>query len=140
MLTSNVILCPNELLSRYLGSQWKPLFDNGNFCEGSFGGSRKKLTANDPEQCREVASLDSQCSDTIYHCSKSGGFICRCVMKGTTCRVVPDNPGGYWCTVEQYSESSASGKCSTKTVHGFCRLKYIQFICLLHKIILNLNF
>ena len=102
-----------------LGSRWTPLFNNGNFCGGIFGSVRKILIANNSEQCRKAARLDSQCSDTIYYCSKRGTFICRCVMNGNSCKVMTADQGAdedLWCTVEKFKTLSKLGKFKFKNI------------------------
>ena len=69
------------------------------YCDGTFGYERKKLLAADPEQCREAAKKDSECSDTIYYCSPKSEFQCRCVMKNQSC--IKDSIISYKCTIER---------------------------------------
>ena len=77
---------------------WTTLYEM-TYCDGTFGNERKKLLATNPEQCRESAEKDSECSDTIYYCSPSWEFQCRCVMKHQSC--IKDSISSYECTIER---------------------------------------
>ena len=78
--------------------RWTTLYEN-TYCDGTFGYERKKLSATNPEQCREAAENDSQCSNTMYYCSSSSAFHCRCVMKNQSC--IKGSTSSLECTVER---------------------------------------
>ena len=55
-------------------------------CIGEWDVDRKKIAGSTPEECKYTASRDSQCSDTMYHCTDYHGVMCGCVIKGQSCR------------------------------------------------------
>ena len=83
-----------------LGLSWTTLYEN-SYCDGEFGYDRMGLAGDDVEECRESATLDSYCSNTLYYCSPNSGFQCRCVMKDRQCK--KDTVFSYSCTVERKS-------------------------------------
>ena len=83
-----------------LGSSWTTLYEN-SYCDGEFGDDRMALAADDIEECRESATLDSYCSNTLYYCFSNAGFQCRCVLKDRQCK--KDTVASYPCTVETKS-------------------------------------
>ena len=78
--------------------RWTTLYEN-TYCDGTFGYERKKLSATNPEQCREAAENDRQCSNTMYYCSSSSAFHCRCVIKNQSC--IKGSTSSLECTVER---------------------------------------
>lgn len=85
-----------------MGSNWTVVKNDSSFCIGLFGEYRKKLEANDPNNCRNVAEVDKDCSGTIYHCSARGIIYCRCVLQNRSCIVASFRNTDQWCTIEQH--------------------------------------
>ena len=93
-------------------------------CAGAYGWDRKTLITHldfdkTTQECRDLAIDDSQCSDTIYHCSTSDGnsvAYCGCVMHGKSCITTPNHlvslpTDDYSCTV-QVKQEIEKGKIS----------------------------
>lgn len=100
----------------------------GQFCSGEYDVDRKVVTAlqaiQSADNCAQAVFDDFECSDVFYfgrHNTSSDKNLCRCVVAGKTCIVLPAVDDGHHCQLYNLQKSRPpTVPFSISNVDGYC--------------------